>query len=316
MNRASLLVLGSVLAATAAACGSDARPAGPSAPPPSSTVPPTAEAQPRGPDDLVVATVAGRPVYASCVQAQAEHLGLDVRAALDQCVDFELLAQAADARGLRADPDVIDAWRREMARAVIRAELTPITKLGDLPPEFVEPLLARRGKFLHRPVIRLAHFVVIDVPKHAVLDGPEDTAAREAAERVYADLAFDQGVLPDELFAATDRHTAGLTVTRSKEPYPTPATGDSPVRAAVPPFRNALYAIPEIGMVSPPVRTQWGWNVILWWDTWPEADLSASFFLSARQTWFQRWADQLGASLGLQPWIDQERLAGLAEDAP
>src|SRR5688500_12830444 len=82
-------------------------------------VPTTAEAQPAGADDLVVARVDGRPVYGSCVRAQVAGLGVDVAAALDQCVAFELLAGAADAQGLRADEDVGDAWRREMVRALI-----------------------------------------------------------------------------------------------------------------------------------------------------------------------------------------------------
>jgi len=59
-----------------------------------------AASPPAGPGDAVVATVGGRPVWASCVAAQAARGTRTRRAALGECVDFELLAQAAEARGV------------------------------------------------------------------------------------------------------------------------------------------------------------------------------------------------------------------------
>jgi hypothetical protein len=52
-------------------------------------------------DDVVVALAAGRPVYGSCVAAQAERGHLSRDAALRECIDFELMAQEAERRGSR-----------------------------------------------------------------------------------------------------------------------------------------------------------------------------------------------------------------------
>src|SRR5690349_1737646 len=117
-----------------AACGHSAPP------PPPAAAPPTSEAQPDGADDPVVARVDGHPIYGSCVAAQASHLHLDAHAALDQCVAFELLAQAAEAKGLRDDPDVVDTWRREMVRRLIEVDLGHFATLDDLPPDFTAPI--------------------------------------------------------------------------------------------------------------------------------------------------------------------------------
>ncbi len=314
MTRSPLLLVASQLAVLAAACGSDARPEAPSQPPP--VAPPTVEAAPRDADDLIVARVDGRPVYASCVEAQAEHLGVDVRAALDQCIAFELLAGAADARGLRDDPEVIETWRREMVRTVIRADLSPIARLEDLPEEFLTPLLEARGAYRYRPLMRASYYARVEVPETAAPDGPEDRAARAVADAVYAELGEQPGLLPDELVAATERHAGGLEVSHIATPYLTPERDDMPVQVAVPEYRKALYAIPEIGRISPPVRTRWGWDLILWWDTLPATDFSESFFAAARQNFFQMWAGRIARQLGLKTWIDEALLAGLVEDAP
>src|SRR5260221_9043696 len=110
--------LAAVAVAALAACGHGA------SPPPVATAvvhpaPPSVQARPAGPDDLVVARVDGRPIYGSGVQAQAAAFHLDAHPALDQCIGFELLAGAADARGLRGDPHVADTLRREMVRGLI-----------------------------------------------------------------------------------------------------------------------------------------------------------------------------------------------------
>src|SRR5687768_16245068 len=82
-----------------AACG------GSTAPPPAPSGPPAAFQPTPAPDDMQVATVNGKPVWGSCVAAQASR-GVSKQMALQQCIDFELLAQAAEARGFATDPDV------------------------------------------------------------------------------------------------------------------------------------------------------------------------------------------------------------------
>src|SRR5262245_24622681 len=87
------------------ACGSSKAPA-----PPTPTGPPAAWLPTPAADDVQVATVNGKPVWGSCVTAQGAHAA-SKQDALKQCIDFELMAQAADARGLATDPDVALATR-------------------------------------------------------------------------------------------------------------------------------------------------------------------------------------------------------------
>lgn len=297
----------------AAACGGEERRA---APPTPTVVPPTAEAQPAGAGDLVVARVDGQPVYGSCVAMQAEHLGLDARAALDQCIAFELLAQEADRRRLREDPDVVDSWRREMVRRVIAADLGGVTTLDQLPAGFRDAMLAKFGQYLQRPFLRGAHYARVDVPRGAIKGGPEDLRAKAVADAIYAELKDQEGILPGELFAVADRHAAaaGLAITRTQKPYFTPETEVPGIRGAQPEFLASLMAASEIGRIGPPARTTSGWDVPLYWTNIAAKDLTPEFFVNARQQYFLQWADGLRARLGLETSVDGDELARLAED--
>lgn len=285
------------------------------APPPAPAGPTSIVATPADADDPVVATVDGRPVYGSCVEAQARHLGLDRDAALEQCVRFELLAGVAEARGLIDDPDVVEAWRRELVRAVIDDELGDLERLEDLPEDFLAPLLAKHGAYLQRPELRALHYARAFVPREAPVDSPADVAARRVMEAAYAELRDEEGVLPDELVRVAERHAAGtdVKIQHSDKPFPTPKDDLPNVRGAVQPVREAVWALPEIGRISPPVRTPWGWDLILWHQTIEAADLTASYFEFARTEYFAAWARRVAAELGLPIVVDEARLAALAE---
>src|SRR4051812_6195816 len=101
------------LSAVASACSTSAQappmPVGPPAP----LVAPS-----RGADDVVVATVDGRPVWGSCVTVQATHAHTK-EVALEECIEFELMAQAAEKRGLATDPDVVDATRTALVNQLV-----------------------------------------------------------------------------------------------------------------------------------------------------------------------------------------------------
>ena len=101
------------LALCAAACGSSSPPAQPAGPPAQLV------AAPAGASDGVVAHVNGRPVYGSCVSAQAAAHKLDAKGALRECIDFELLAQAAEAKGLALDHDVAYATKTSLVSRVL-----------------------------------------------------------------------------------------------------------------------------------------------------------------------------------------------------
>ena len=297
----------------ATGCGGEERRAAPPAP---AEAPPTAVAQPAGADDVVVARVDGHPVYGSCVAMQAEALGLGVQAALDQCIAFELLAQEADRRGLREDPDVAEAWRREMVRAVIDADLGDIESLDQLPAGFRDAMLAKFGQYLQRPFLRGAHYARVDVPRGAIRGGPEDLRAKAVADAIHAELKDAEGILPDELFAVADRHAAaaGLAISRSGKPYFTPETEVPGIRGAQPEFLASLMQVDEVGRIGPPARTKQGWDIPLYWTFIEAKDLTPDFFVNTRQQYFLSWVEGLRARLGLEVSIEGAALAALAED--
>ncbi len=300
-----------------AACGGHDAPPPPPAPPRAAAT--SVEAVAAGPDDLVVATVDGHPVWGSCVEAQARALGLTAAAALDQCVSFELLAQAADARALRADPEVVATWRREMVRALIKQDLGPIDRLEALPPDFLALVMKRLGQSADVPPLRGGHYARVEVARDR-LGGPDDEAAHRAADAAYAELKDEPGVLPTQLRDVVVRHAAELAPTRrvsaSDDDFLTPIDDNPAIRGAVPAFREALWKIPELGRISPPVRTKWGWDIILFWDELPAMDMRPRFFESVRSQYFLTWSRRLGQTLGVTVTIDEEQLAALAQAGP
>jgi hypothetical protein len=307
MRRALLLLVG------VAACGQRDRADEPAR---AAGGPSSIEATPAAPDDPIVAKVDGRPVYGSCVAAQMQHLGVDKQAALAQCIDFELLAGAAEARGLRDDPDVGDAWRREMVRSVILDDLRPIDELAELPDEFIGPQLARVGPYLQRPYMRVVYYARFPVPKGAPPESPEEQTAKAAAEDLARTYADEDAVLWEPFLAEAERVAAAhkTPVEAKATPYQAPIEEIAGVRGAEPRFREALANLPGLGRTSKAVRARDGWFVILWWAEIPAADLTADFFASARVKYFTWWADRLAQSLGLDVSVDGEALAALAEE--
>lgn len=282
--RASV-VLGCALAASGA-CGTDAPPvrAGAGAPP---------LAQPGdGSGDLAVATVDGRPVWGSCVAAQ-ERRGADRRRALDECIAFELLAREAEARGLAADPEVGEALR---AALVSRLVETDFEARYQRPADLGAPMereIDRYADQLDRPEMRASAFARVEVPK----DAPPQTeaAAQALAERIAASLAGESGLFPAHLREAAERESAGagagLRVAIDQVPAKTR-------EGLVPPFADALFAIPEVGRVSPPTRTPWGWDIVLLVRLLPpehraREEVAAKVFPSVRRRQFYRWMDAI-----------------------
>jgi hypothetical protein len=276
--------------------------------------PPSITATPDGADDPVVARVDGRPVYGSCVRAQAQGMHVDAKQALDQCIAFEVLAGEADKRGLREDADVGDAWRKELVRAIIRKELGAIHSLDDLPPAMVEKYRTGTAKILDRPALRTAQWVRVEVPETAPRGGPEDLAAKAVADKIYAELGPQGGLQPEDLQAAGDRAAAGtgIEVSVSAKPYTTPEDPVEGMIVGVPEFRAALYSIPELGHVAAPTRTQWGWDVILWWDDHPPEDRTQSFFEFLRPKYFDFWVSRLAKLSGVPVKIDEDLLQQIA----
>ncbi|MEZ4404606.1 MAG: hypothetical protein R3B06_31590 [Kofleriaceae bacterium] len=277
------------LAVAAAACGG--------APAPAPTRGPIdVTAQPAGPDDPVVARVDGRPVYGSCVAAQARGRHLDRAAALAECVDLEVLAGAAVARGLDRDPDVAaarhDAGAVRLLDVAYRARFQ---RFDDLPASFRDPIFAKNRDRMVRPESRASYFARIEVDR-AARPGPVDDAAKRAIDLAYAALAPRSDLFKQDLQPALDAAVAAVDPSlKTTVGLAAPTEQDFGLREY---YRRALFSVDAIGRVAAPVASPWGWDMILYTDfrrppPMTEAEFKAKLFTPARQAYFNQWLDGL-----------------------
>jgi len=268
---------------------------------------------PAGPGDAIVATVDGRPVWGSCVAAQLARGGRSRRAALDECIDFELLAQAAEARGLgRApDPELERARRAAMVGRLVETGFedryrTP-ADLGATLDRAVDALADQ----LDQPEFRASAFARVEVPAGAPPEA--EAAARALAERIAGELAGETGLFPAHLRAAADRLAAGAGQRVTHGDFRAAAR-----EALVPPYAAALFSIPEVGRIAAPARTKWGWDVILLTGLIPaqlhtREEAAARVFPELRRREFYRWVNQIASASGVRVEVDPERVARLLE---
>jgi hypothetical protein len=287
-----------VLLVATAACGGapdvQPRPSGP---------PAVLVAGASGPDDLVVAQVAGRPVWSSCVAAQAarDRTARPVddkrKAALGECIDFELLAQAAEARGLTSAPEVIEATKTALVNRVVETGFEDHYRTpADLRPQIDAMIDANREQMI-RPERRLSTFVRVELAKGAAPD-------QEAAAHALADQVHDALVARGGLFAR-DLHDVGdALATTTKLPLKVIDYKSSARTEFEDVFGDALFALDVGRPLSPPIRTPQGWDVILLTEVVPTKqytrdEVAAIVFPELRRKQFVRWTSELTHALGL-----------------
>lgn len=290
------------LAVASAACGSSGPPAAPSAP---AAIPTPA----RGSDDLAVARVNGRAVWSSCVAAQLPH-ARSPREALDQCIAFELLAQAADARGLAGDREVVDARRAALVNRLVETDFEQRYRTAADLKEAVDAVWPRVAYRMHLIQLRASTFARFVVPDKAPAD--VDARARAAAAQLAAELAGQTGLFNLHLIEAAQRIAKSDPSLKLEYDNVKPTHQDGLVDE----YAKALYAIPEVGETTKAFRTPWGWDVVLWTggiepkDT-SRDDLIAELLPDLRRRQFQLWATQIAKRLGVHIELEQAAISAL-----
>ena len=284
----SLLALGFFVGVLAACSGSHAPP-----PAPTRSGPPAPMLETAAPDDVQVATVEGRPVWGSCVSAQAAR-GATKEHALDECIGFELTAIEADKRGLATDRDVVLATHTALVSELVEHEYEDkYNRPEDFGTFWTKSLERNRARFDHDEV-RGSVYVRIKVAKNA-----DDPQAKQLIDEVYAALANERGLMAAHVEAIA-RRVIG-----------TRAAAD--IKLVAPVLRHdriddhylaALFAIPEVGRVAPPVRTAWGWDVVMWESVVPEVHATPDELVKAalpeiKRSYFQFWVARVARSLGV-----------------
>ena len=209
---------------------------------------------------------------------------------------------------------VRDAAQTAMVSELIAKEFEArYTKPADLGPR-LDKVLTDQAFRMHRPELRGSTYARVKVPKDATPD--TEAAAHALIDQIAAALAGQTGLFPDHLRDTATRVAAGTHLTVESEDYKAvPRSGLEPTYGA------ALFGIAEIGQVSAPVRTPWGWDLVLWTSGTPARELTrdelaAEAFPELRRSFFQVWVNQLVKSLGLHISVDAEQLARLDEGTP
>ena len=259
---------------------------------------------------LVVARVDGEPVYGDCVARQAAATGGDLRAALDDCIRFELLAQEALRRGYLADPEVAEVRRREMVRELIGAEFaSTIDEPSDLSRAELEELWKTRLEASYnRPERRRATYCRVGVKKKTPRGGERDLKGKAYAEQIHRAM---QGLrFSPELLAFTCHLASGgrKVKTTTTQTVAFDATGAAPTARYAREFADAAFSVDQAGHVSRPTRTEWGWDIVLVTEILPpevktfaeaepeiremlvRAPSTADYRVGKFLAWFQRYA--------------------------
>jgi len=211
-----------------------------------SSEPPAAPAAPAKPDPAsVVATVAGEAITEADLGFMAEELAAQlgnvppdqIRPLLvAQLIELKLLSQAGAAEGLESDPlyklrlDYLAD--RAMRRLYLTAEVANAVTEADVRAEYDRRVAAM-------PVEEEVH------ARHILLSSEEDAKAVKAQLDAGADFAT-------------------LAKEKSIEPGAAQSGGDLGFFKAatmVKPFADAAFAM-EVGTISDPVQTQFGWHII------------------------------------------------------
>lgn len=274
---------------------------------------------------IQVAEVNGVPIHDDCVVMQAQALGVDRQEALAQCIDFELLAQAAQARGKAGDADVRWAMKTEAVRRLLDTEIrAPLPAPDKVDRKLMEAAYKKIEPRIHIPEIRYLAHVLAPFPEDEPPGTPADVAARALAQDIHAALAGRRDLTTDEFIrvakeVAGDRALGPMdekTKTFKREEFKIVPKHPGIHEA----FSDATFAIAEVGTVSQPTRTHVGWHLILLTRIEPEknanVDQAAELVLSYLQT--ERY-QALVARLrpGVQVDVDEDALIRLqaAEDA-
>jgi hypothetical protein len=242
-------------------------------------------------DAEVVATVNGARIYAGDIVRQARAEKQTAEQALHTLIDAELLAQEARRRGLTDAPEVVDARKSvRVRRFAEKVFLTSFQSPADVPGEMVERAYALPSARSYYDHLEWRTLSWTRIPVDAKAPPEADRRARALAQG-FADLARAAKVKTTAELDALGRLYAR---TQSGE-FATALAGP-----AVPEFARAAFDLRAPGDVSDPVRTSWGWDVLLLLSINPErhvtreealADIRKRLFEDARRDAFEHWAD-------------------------
>ncbi len=261
-----------------------------------------------------IAQVNGVPIFDDCVVRQAKSSGLSAREALQECVDFELLAQ--EATSFVSNSEVQKRGKQELVRAFVTGTY-PILSADDIPLEVVRKLwnLPSTRKRYQHPELRNIVFCRIPPPEGDATTKLDQTGFT-FLQYIYEKLKGRTNLIEEDLFGECYPHykDEGIPelVLNTFHLYPRQQYAQQ--------FRAPIFDGPQLsGMVLPPVKTSYGWDLILLTDVRPELNRSFAdaekelrdvlfaepIYESWRNTFFDDWASPFEAKHDVQRFVER-----------
>jgi len=249
------------------------------------------------PDAVAVAEVNGDTIWDADVARHAAARHLDARAALDELIELELLAQAAQKRGLSDDAEVAEARKQARTRALLHGDFAAGFKSPADVPEADIDLVWGNPKIYLRFNHQLYHevrYLRVELKKDA--SPAEVEAARVQAETLRA-AALAAAPASKDAFGEAVMAAAqplGIKVVMADHA----ATQGGTVKE----FLDAAMALTRVGDLSPVTRTPWGWDVLYLYNVIPDVhqskqqatpELRKLIFEESRRRAFVGWAERL-----------------------
>lgn len=227
----------------------------------------------------VIANVDGAAIRLGEVEALAARSGLSPREALARLEAEALLAAEAERQGYADAAAVRKVAEQALAQALVVAEVeTDAATAAE-----IDAALANSGRRFDAPEQRGSNHVLATLPKSPT---PEQ---EEAARKFASELVQALRGVPDPLSVLPRFKEANVPgVTLKVEVLPPEPLDGRYVRE----FSRAVFALEKPGQVADPVRTIYGWHVIVLREIVPEkrvpvsvarAELEAEITVKKRQ---------------------------------
>jgi hypothetical protein len=173
--------------------------------------------------------------------------------ALEELTTLELLSAEALRRGYFDYPEVEDAHKIALARAVLRKKIGKETTKETLDSEKLKKYYElQKKRFKHGVQRHVIHLLVQTSSKGMSDDAANKVAARAAL--LVQDIS-DKEQFRKRLKPLLDEYGTQVRI-EDLPPF------DSDDKSFVEPFVKATFQIPKIGGISPPIKTNFGWHVI------------------------------------------------------
>ena len=201
----------------------------------------------------IVSTVDGYPVRRDEVARRARKEGISLRDALSDLQEEILLGLEAERRGFAASADVRTAMARAAAQQVlvqsVEAEVLPSGIERSAVEEFYNE---NKERFVSRERRGSLHFLVL-LPKGASKKQQAEALAKVQQMRPRLQTVEDFGSFTMQHHQKAT--AVGRTIAEQVPPMPIDAQADKA-------YLEALFSLNEVGDVTAPVRSAFGYHVI------------------------------------------------------